>query len=132
MMSPSYIDELRRDWFPHTTDAGLNRVIELLDRGSPLLIHGAFTRTVPMGCLATQIAWHHPVTSRLNEDAGIWWLTRLAGLNPATSQVLRMWDETHALDWAFRDELLTAFREERLRRRQLHGETAELSEVAVG
>src|SRR5262245_41438251 len=64
------LKELREGWFPHTTTAGLNRLIQLLESGSPLLIHGAFTRALPMGCLATQIAWHHPDTAELTTDAG--------------------------------------------------------------
>ena len=74
------LKELRDGWFPHTTDAGLDRLINLLESGSPLLIHGAFTRAMPMGCLATHIAWHHPETAEYSLDAGIAWLTRVAGL----------------------------------------------------
>jgi hypothetical protein len=110
------LKELRDKWLPHVTDAGLDRVIELLEKGSPLLIHGAFTRAVPMGCLATQIAWHHPRTEALTIDAGVIWLSRVAGLNPATSQVIRAWDETGAQNWEMRAELLAEFRAERDRR----------------
>ena len=78
-------------WLPNITDAGLDRLIELLEKGSPLLIHGCFT-AVPMGCLATHAAWHHPRTAHLTLDAGITWLHRVAGLNPATSHVIREWD----------------------------------------
>src|SRR5438132_4524087 len=59
------LKELRDGWFPHTTTTGLDRLIQLLESGSPLLIHGALTRALPMGCLATPIAWHHPVTADL-------------------------------------------------------------------
>src|SRR5438105_15200042 len=38
------LKELRDGWFPHTTTTGLDRLIQLLESGSPLLIHGAFTR----------------------------------------------------------------------------------------
>jgi hypothetical protein len=110
------LKELREDWFPHTTDAGLDRLIDLLESGSPLLIHGAFTRALPMGCLATHIAWHHPDTADLSIDAGIAWLTHIAGLNPATSQVIRAWDCGSPLDWELRSNLLAACREERQRR----------------
>src|SRR5262245_40667247 len=82
----SCLDELRSAWLPQVTDAGLDRVIELLESNSPLLIHGAFTRAVPMGCLATQFAWHHPRTTGYNQEAGVMWLSRVAGLNPATSR----------------------------------------------
>ena len=86
MMFAPCLKELRDGWFPHTTDAGLDRLITLLESGSPLLIHGAFTRAMPMGCLATHIAWNHPETAEFSLDAGVAWLTRVAGLNPATSQ----------------------------------------------
>jgi hypothetical protein len=116
MHAASCLNELRDNWFPHTTDAGLDRLIELLESGSPLLIHGAFTRALPMGCLATHIAWHHPETADLSIDAGIAWLTHVAGLNPATSQVIRTWDCGSTLDWELRSELLSECRKERQRR----------------
>jgi len=111
------LKELRDGWFPHATDAGLTRLTDLLESGSPLLIHGAFTKALPMGCLATHIAWHHPETADLSMDAGIAWLTRVAGLNPATSQVIRAWDCGGQTDWDLRHALLTACREELDRRR---------------
>jgi hypothetical protein len=116
MLTPC-LTELRGQWLPHVTDAGLDRVIELLEKGSPLLIHGAFTRAIPMGCLATQIAWHHPRTASLTLEAGVMWLSRVAGLNPATSQVIRIWDETGPQNWELRTVLLAEFRAERERRR---------------
>lgn len=116
MAQSPYLQELKEDWFPHVSDSGLDRVIELLDKASPLLIHGAFTRAVPMGCLATQIGWHHPTTCQWTMEAGIMWLSRVAGLNPATSKVIRAWDAASPHDWEFRQELLQAFREERERR----------------
>jgi hypothetical protein len=131
MMPATYLQELRLEWFPHVTDTGLNRLIELLEKGSPLLIHGAFTRAVPMGCLATHIAWHHPATCQWTMEAGIMWLSRVAGLNPATSQVIRAWDSTSPLDWQFRQELLIAFREERERRQALQPIEAEAVELAL-
>src|SRR5262249_47327454 len=84
--------EVQRYWLPNITDAGLDHLIELLEKGSPLLIHGSFTRAVPMGCLATHVAWNHPRTAHLTMDAGICWLNHVAGLNPATSHVIRAWD----------------------------------------
>lgn len=110
------IQELRDGWFPHTTDAGLSRLIDLLENASPLLIHGAFTRAMPMGCLATHIAWHHPETEDLMCDAGIRWLTREAGLNPATSQVIRAWDNGGIHDWELRSAILASCKEEQARR----------------
>jgi|SRR5579883_258728 len=116
MPSPKTIAEFRTAWLPHVTDAGLNRLIELLEKASPLLIHGAFTRAVPMGCLASHIAWSHPATRHLHEEAGIHWLSRVAGLNPATSTVILDWDRCGVYDWDLRDELLAACRDERARR----------------
>ena len=112
MLSPECLGELRSAWLPNTTDTGLERLIHLLERGSPLLIHGCFTRAVPMGCLATHIAWHHPRTAHLTGEAGITWLHRVAGLNPATSYVLREWDRRGAHDLDLRGELLAVLREE--------------------
>jgi hypothetical protein len=116
MLSQECVNELRSAWLPNLTDAGLDRLIELLEKASPLLVHGCFTRAVPMGCLATHAAWHHPRTAHLTLDAGITWLHRVAGLNPATSHVIRVWDQRGSQDWAVRSELLQLFKEERRRR----------------
>jgi hypothetical protein len=116
MHSSPCLKELREKWFPHTTDEGLARVIQLLESGSPLLIHGAFTRAMPMGCLATHIAWHHPETTEFSMDAGIMWLSRVAVLNPATSYVIQAWDRGGTHDWNLRSELLSACRQELARR----------------
>ena len=62
MIPEGVVRELQSRWFPNLTDAGLDRLIRLLDTDSPLLIHGCFTRATPMGCLATHAAWHHPRT----------------------------------------------------------------------
>lgn len=118
MLSQECLHELQTAWLPNVTDAGLDRLIELLEKGSPLLIHGCFTRSVPMGCLATQVAWHHPMTAHLTVDAGITWLHRVACLNPATSLVIREWDRQGAQDFVVRQDLLAAFGAERQRRRQ--------------
>ncbi len=101
------------------TDAGLDRLIDLLEKGSPLLVHGCFTRAVPMGCLATHVAWNHPETAHLTLDAGISWLHRVAGLNPATSHVIREWDSRGSQNWEMRAELLKIFRDERERRQEV-------------
>jgi hypothetical protein len=112
------IEELRNEWFPHVTDAGIDRIIELLDKCSPLLVRGVFTKAIPMGCLATHIGWHHPETCHWTMEAGIMWLSRIAGLNPATSAVIREWDSSEPHDWEFSRELLEAFKNERQRRLQ--------------
>jgi hypothetical protein len=118
MLSPECVHELRTAWLPNITDAGLDHLIDLLERGSPLLIHGCFTRSVPMGCLASHVAWHHPATEKLTLDAGITWLHRIAGLNPATSHVIREWDRRGASNWELRSDLLAVFKEHRQGRQQ--------------
>src|SRR5215470_16015432 len=117
MLSHECLSELRSAWLPNITDAGLDRLVEMLEKGSPLLIHGCFTRAVPMGCLATHAAWNHPRTAHLNVDAGITWLYHVAGLNPATSHVIREWDRRGACDFAMRADLLEVLRAERQARR---------------
>lgn len=117
MLSQECLRELQTAWLPNLTDAGLDRLIELLEQGSPLLIHGSFTRAMPMGCLATHAAWHHPRTAHLTLDAGICWLNRVAGLNPATSHVIREWDRCAGFDFDVRNDMLTVLREQRDRRR---------------
>jgi hypothetical protein len=110
------LTEFRDQWLPHVSDAGLGRLIELLETASPLLIHGAFSRACAMGCLATHIAWHHPATRQTHDEAGVLWLTRVAKLNPATSRVILAWDRDGRNDWALRAELLRACLHEKGRR----------------
>jgi len=117
MLSHECLHELRTSWLPNVSDAGLDRLIDLLEKGSPLLIHGSFTRAVPMGCLATHIAWNHPATAHLTMDAGICWLHQVAGLNPATSQVIRAWDRCGSFDYELRAQLLVEMKEHRATRR---------------
>src|SRR4051794_36457991 len=112
MLSSDCLDELRSQWLPNLTDSGLERLIDLLQQGSPLLVHGCFTRAVPMGCLATHAGWHHPRTAHLTLDAGITWLHRVAGLNPATSKLIREWDTRGSRDLDLRTDLLEVFRQE--------------------
>jgi hypothetical protein len=129
MLSQDCVRELRTSWLPNLTENGLDRLIDLLEKGSPLLIHGCFTRAMPMGCLATHAAWHHPDTAHLTLDAGITWLHRVAGLNPATSLVIRAWDCCGAHDYTVRSELLDHFKEERQARsgaKQVHNRISEL------
>lgn len=111
------LTEFRTVWLPNVSDTGLSRIVGLLESGSPLLIHGAFTRAVPMGCLASHIAWNHPDTRHLGDaDAGVLWLTRVARLNPATSAVILAWDREGPLDRNLLAELLSACRDEQARR----------------
>jgi hypothetical protein len=118
MLSLECVRELRSAWLPNMTDEGLDHLIDLLEKGSPLLIHGSFTRAVPMGCLATHVAWNHPRTAHLTLEAGISWLHHVAGLNPATSHVVREWDACSCSNWEVRSELLTVLKEDHQRRRQ--------------
>src|SRR6516225_8596714 len=111
MLSKECLQELQTSWLPNITDAGLDRLIDLLEKGSPLLVHGCFTRAVPMGCLATHAGWNHPRTAHLTLDAGITWLHHVAGLNPATSHVIREWDCCSGQDWQVRSALLTYFKD---------------------
>lgn len=119
MPSPTMQAEFRDSWLPHMTDHAIMRLIDLLETNSPLLIHGAFTKCLPMGCLASHIAWNHPATQHLNEEAGVAWLTRIAGLNPATSAVILSWDAAEGFgDPHLRDDLLRACYRESDRRAQ--------------
>jgi hypothetical protein len=116
MLSGDFVRELRTRWLPNVSDAGLDRVIDLLRKGSPLLVHGRFTAALPMGCLASHIGWHHPEVCHRTTDAGILWLTRVARLNPATSHVIRTWDSVGPRDWPFRESLTALLEAERERR----------------
>lgn len=106
------IAEFRAAWLPHISDDGLERLVELLEKASPLLIHGAFTRAMPMGCLASHIGWNHEKTEHLQHEAGAMWLCRVAGLNPATSAVILAWDRGGG-DFELRSGLLAACVQER-------------------
>ena len=129
MLSPGCVRELQTRWFPNLTDSGLDRLIELLQTDSPLLIHGCFSKAVPMGCLATHAAWHHPRTEQISGEAGILWLTRVAGLNPATSHVIREWDSRSCEPWNVRGDLLQVFEAERRSRQREQRKMFELAEV---
>jgi hypothetical protein len=118
MLSPECVRELRTSWLPNITGPGLDRLIELLEKGSPLLIHGCFTKAVPMGCIASHAAWNHPRTCHQTLDAGISWLHHVAGLNPATSHVIREWDSQGPCGFEMRADLLEEFNTEKARRRE--------------
>jgi len=116
MLSPQAVKELHNAWLPNISDQGLDRLIDLLEKDSPLLIQGSFTRVVPQGCLATHAAWHHPRTAHLTLEAGIAWLNHVAGLNPATSHVIREWDRCRPCNYEIRAAVLEAFKNERCSR----------------
>jgi hypothetical protein len=106
MLSQECRREFQTSWLPNISSSGRKRLIELLEKSSPLLIHGSFTRVLPMGCLATHVGWNHPQTAHLTLDAGICWLNHVAGLNPATSHVIREWDRVGDNDYELRDDIL--------------------------
>ena len=116
MPTPKTLSEFRAVWLPHISDSGLDRIATLLERGDPMLIHGSFQRTAAAGCLATHIAWHHPRTKHLNEEAGVIWLAHVARLNPATSFVIQDWDKLGHADWSLRTGLIALCRDEQTRR----------------
>ena len=120
MSTAEPLAEFRAAWLPHITDDGLSRIVELLEKASPLLIHGTFTRVPPMGCLASHVAWNHPRTCRYDHEAGVVWLSKVAGLNPATSAVILAWDRHGAGDFALRTALLEACRDEQAARTNTH------------
>src|SRR5262249_12153957 len=113
MLSQECVRELPRCWLPNTTHQGLHRLLHPLEKGRPLLIHGSFPRAAPMGGLATHMAGNHPRTCHETLEAGTNWLTLVAGLNPATSLVIREWDRAGAANYEIRADLLTIFKEER-------------------
>jgi hypothetical protein len=131
MLNAEFRRELRESWLPNISDPGLTRIIELLEKGSPLLLSGRFTSALPTGCLATHIAWHHPAVAHRTEDAGILWLSRIAGLNPATSHVIREWDNHDPREWTFRQELLALLYDEVRRREQRETPVAEPAELVA-
>ena len=131
MLSQECRRELLTAWFPNIAPAGLDRLISLLEQGSPLLIHGSFTRVLPMGCLATHIAWNHPETAHLTMDAGICWLNHVAGLNPATSHVIREWDRVGENDFELRSELLALLQSYRAEQRTTPVPTNRVAELVA-
>lgn len=127
------LTEFRTAWLPNVSDSGLSRLVGLLESGSPMLIRGAFTRAVPMGCLASHIAWNHPETRDLGDaEAGVLWLTRVAKLNPATSAVILAWDREGPLDRDLLAGLLTACRHEQDRRAVASDDSSLLTGCAAG
>jgi hypothetical protein len=110
------LDEFHSTWLPNITMRGLSRLTELIESGSPLLVHGTFTKACAMGCLATHIAWNHPKTADRADDAGVIWLTKIAGLNPATSAVILAWDRAQSQDWTMRKELVRLLKQEQAQR----------------
>ncbi len=119
MLSQECVREFKQSWLPNITDQGLERLIALIETDSPFLVHGCFARAIPMGCLATHAAWHHPRTTHLTMEAGITWLHRIAGLNPATSAVIREWDGQGCRRPDVRAGFLALLREEQQARHRI-------------
>ena len=117
MSTRQALAEFRAIWLPNVTDSGLARLTSLLESSSPYLIHGTFSRAIPMGCLASHIAWNHPSTAHLNDEAGIRWLAKVARLNPATSRVVLAWDRDGLYDQDLRHGLIEACHVEQAHRR---------------
>jgi hypothetical protein len=117
MLTQQCLHEFEAQWLPNISDGGLHHLIELLEKASPLLIRGSFTRALPQGCLATHIAWNHPATTHLTLEAGIAWLNQVAGLNPATSHVIREWDASRGNDFEARSQLVQLLHTESARRK---------------
>jgi len=69
MLSNECLNEFRNVWLPNMTDRGLDRLIDLLEKGQPSFDPRQFRAASPQGCLATQIAWNHPVTAHLTMEA---------------------------------------------------------------
>ena len=132
MLSQECTRELKTSWLPNITDVGLDRLIDLLEKGSPLLIHGSFTRSVPMGCLATHIAWHHPRTGQRLEQR-----VHLAVQRPEFVRVRsrEVRDQVHALVETERKQTAHALgeREDEFMRLKVEGirECAEVLVVAA-
>lgn len=119
MLSMECRTELQEQWLPNISTSGLDRLIELLQTGSPYLISGCFSRASAMGCLATQIAWHDERTSHRHHDAGIVWLRTVAGVCPSQSAVIREWDSRGPRDLTLREDLLNALLDEKARREKM-------------
>ena len=69
MLNHDCVRELEQSWLPNITDDGLKRIIELLPKDSPLLIHGCCSKAGPVGCLAPPFAWNHEL-ERLHHRRG--------------------------------------------------------------
>lgn len=111
-----WIDEFQTAWLPNLNASALARLTEMVLSQSRFLIAGRFDGAVAQGCLATHAGWHHPATAHMDEEAGIGWLTRVAGLNPATSRVMLAWDAEWNDNHHFRVALGEALLAESLRR----------------
>ena len=122
MLSQQCLHEFQTSWIPNMSPKAIDRLIDLISSGSPLLIHGSFTRAVPMGCLATHCGWHHPATEKYTLEAGICWLAQVAGLNPATSHVIREWDRGSPWDIELRGEFLRVLKDYRENMKNLEGQ----------
>jgi hypothetical protein len=119
-LSDEAVCEFRTHWLPNLTNPALERLITLLERNDPRLIRSHWTDGRVMGCLATQAAWNDARADEFGERAGARWLSRVAGIAPMHSKVVRDWDQSteHPFDaWQVRGQLLTMLCEEQESRR---------------
>ena len=84
--------------------AGSGPIVVFIDNGWTAA-HGWGGRRIILA-----VAWTVSVAAIL---VLILWLTRVAGLNPATSKVIIDWDQCGPQAWSFRTELCDLLREER-------------------
>ena len=112
MLNHECVRELEQSWLPNITDSGLERIIDLLRKDSPLLIHGCFTKAVPMG-----VAWRRTLpgiilSRNIARSMPAFIVSTTSHLNPATSLIIREWDargrnnwDLHGFDRSFDREL---------------------------
>lgn len=125
--------ELEQHWLPNLTDRALSRLVELLDRGDPMLIRQHWAAAGAMGCLATHAGWNHEQTEHLGDSAGPIWLSQVAGVPLCRSHLVREWDfagyDPYRL-WELRSELVGVFRDEQRARRE-RSRSVEASECSA-
>ena len=113
MLSPECLGEFRGSWLPHITDAGLDRLIDLLEHGSPLLIHGCFTKAVPMGCLASHVALEPPEHLPFDPGRRYYLATQSRIAQSSDVALLREWDQRGICDLEMRSDLIDILSKER-------------------
>ena len=84
-----------------------------LDDGTPSAVESSSSETRPRR-VRVKAATTTGALIRMSiaSQVGVLWLTRVAGLNPATSLVILEWDRLGASDWQARSRLLEVCRRE--------------------